>query len=185
MLSQCAGGDGSPEFCGQQKCEYSAMSCEFEAALRERNCDVGLDAEGGTGGGVSRDRSEPVTEVGAGLCVEVVRAHPWWVADDDIESTGGVGVAEVRAEVKGDGAAVVEAAQCATVLADQVAYGCKASALRCGETMACSEQGSCTCELEQFGAFALQRIDVVRGDLLGGVAFRIIDASGAGVLTGT
>ena len=47
VLSQCACGNGTPEFCGQQKCEYSAMSCEFEAALGDVMQAVGnVDAAG-------------------------------------------------------------------------------------------------------------------------------------------
>lgn len=183
VVSEGAGGHGAPEFGGEQEREYSARACEFEAALCERDRDVGLDAECRVACGVPGDFCEPCAEVFACRCIEVVGPDPRWVADDEIESAGRCRIAEVRSEVEIDCAAVVELASLLLQLSDDRADECESSALGGGEAEPRIEEGVAACESEEFSAFVLQCRDASVGEEQRIAAFGGVDAQCANALS--
>ena len=180
VVSKCAAGDGSPVLGGEQEREHAAGPCELEAALGERDGDVGLRAEGGAGVGVFHDGAESVAKSAPCVVIEVVRTHPRWFADDEVEAAAGGGVAEVGAEVEVGMGAVGEASEGASQFGDAEAQCGEASALCGGEALAGAEEGALACEVEQAGAFGAERLDGVRGNAPGVVLFGGVDTRGEG-----
>ena len=176
VVSQGASRDGAPEFGREQEGHDAVGSRQFQSALSERNGDIRLDAEGTSAGGVSCDRGESCAEVGACRGVEVVRADPGWVADDQVEATVSGGVGEVRAELEVDGASIIQSSQSASVLREQRAHGGEAPSLGGGESCAGAEERSFACRSEQIRAFVVECGYRAQRQFACVVAFQCIDA---------
>ena len=72
VVSKRTGGDGAPEFGGEQECERAIGACELQAALGERDGDIGLYSECDLSCGMSGDDGETAAEIGARGGVEVL-----------------------------------------------------------------------------------------------------------------